>query len=90
MPKLQLNLKKNSFKDKLNKMLEGDVFLFLYCLFVSFISIYSVCTLFFSFVYFELSSSIFDIGQWHEAIRVIFAVVWMFLTCIFFAYKKDM
>lgn len=90
MSNLQLNLNKTTFKDKLNKFLKGDLFLFLYCLFVSFITLYLICTSFFSFVYFELSYSIFNIGKWDEFIRVIFAIIWLFSTFLFFTYKKDM
>lgn len=86
---MQLNLKKKSFKDKLNKFMKGDLFLFLYCVVLTFIVMYTTCTLFFSFIYFEFSSSIFDIGRWDTALRGIFAVIWVVFTFMFFAYKKD-
>lgn len=84
---MKLNLSKETFKEKI---LKNNLLSFLVIFIFSFISLYMVVTLFCSFIYFELSSNIFNIGKWHEFLRTIFAVIWIFISCSVYSFKKDL
>lgn len=82
---MRLNLNKTSLK---NKLLKNNLIIFLIYLVYSFILIYLIGTLCFSFVNFELSRNIFDINRWHEMIRFMFLFLWIVLTCLLFSENK--
>ena len=82
---MKLDLNKTTLK---NKLLKNNLIIFLIYLVYSFILIYLIGTMCFSFVNIELSRDIFDINRWHEMIRFMFLFIWIALTCLFFSENK--
>ena len=84
---MKINLSKGTFKEKI---LKSNLLSFLVIFIFSFISLYVVITLFCSFIYFEFSSNIFNIGKWDIIFRIPFTVFWIYISCTVYSFKKDL
>lgn len=84
---MKINLSKETITEKIMK---HNFLSFLVIFIFSFIALYIIVTLFYSFICFDLSTNIFNIGKWDEFGRIVFAVFWIYTSGAIYSFRKNL